>query len=188
MCSLLVNIKADWSYDGQVTEVWVLYMIIFCLFNVVLINLFIALMSSKFAEVSKNADHAWTIDHYRVTKEYSSVALTCISPLVSLPLFLVDLALFCWHFRGLCVLYPAQRHGHPSKMTLLRLHLMRSNAHAADLEYAGWLSGVRTRVITTSDIREGAKLQCFLENARRQLLKAFPGSRYITLQDIPVLD
>lgn len=59
--AFLFNTKADWAYDGQMTELWLLYFLIFICFNVVLMNLFIALMTSKYLECMQKADRTWTI-------------------------------------------------------------------------------------------------------------------------------
>ena len=62
--AFLFNTKADWHYDGQMTALFWLYFVIFCCFNVVLMNLFIALMTSKYTECMKKADRTWTIQRY----------------------------------------------------------------------------------------------------------------------------
>jgi len=181
--ALLFNTEADWDYGGQMTELWFLYFLVFFVVQVVLMNLFIALMSSKFAECMDKADHTFVIHRFELSQSYSCVSLVCFGPIVALPLFIFDLALFGFHYKGLKRLYPSC-----TKRALLLLHLTRSSAHRDDLAFS-WFRGVTSRVTDTGDAGEVQQLHCFLENARRHFMRShFPGKRFITLQAVGALD
>ena len=161
------------------TELWFLYFSVFLVVQVVLFNLFIALMSSKFTECMDKADHTFVIHRFELAQTYSCLSLVCFGPMVALPLFIFDLALFGYHYRDLKRLYPSC-----TKRALLLLHLTRSNAHRDDLTFS-WIRGVTSRVTSTGDAGEVQQLHCFLENARRHfMLSHFPGKRFITLQAV----
>jgi len=63
---LLLPRQADWNYDGQMTELFVLYLAVFCSVNVVLMNLFIARMTSKYSECMRKADRTRAIQRFEV--------------------------------------------------------------------------------------------------------------------------
>ena len=60
--AFLFNVEAGFGgYDGQMTELWFLYFIIFLTFNLVLMNLFIASMSTKYAESANLPAEVWKV-------------------------------------------------------------------------------------------------------------------------------
>ena len=82
--AFLFNVEAGFGgYDGQMTELWFLYFIIFLTFNLVLMNLFIASMSTKYAESSRQATKTCIIDRHTLTEEYSCLSLVFFDPLLS---------------------------------------------------------------------------------------------------------
>ena len=165
------------------TEVWWLYVLIFFCVNLVLMNLFIALMSSKFTECMRMADRTFTIERYEVAREFQAVSLSLVGPIVALPAFILDLIFFCWHYSALQILYPAC-----ALRELLWLHVCRSNAHQNDLDFS-MLEGVKYRQVPTGDVDEVQKLHSFLENARRHFMRThFPGQQYVKLAAIGELE
>ena len=167
--ALLFNSVSDWDYAGQMTELWLLYFIMFWVVQVVLMNLFIALMSSKFSECMNKAEDTFVITRFELAQIYSCLSLVFLGSIAALPLFILDLVLFCLHYRGLHRLYPSC-----TTRALLLLHLTRSNTHRDDKTFS-WFRGVISRV-DIGDASEVQQLHCFLENARRHFMHShFPG-------------
>jgi hypothetical protein len=183
--AVIFNMESGNGYDGQMTELWFLYAIVWFTFNLVLVNLYIASMSTQYAESSRQATKTWIIDRHTLTQEYSCFSLVFGGPLLSVPFFFIpDFFLFCWHYRALQELYPSC-----SPRALLLLHLSRSNAHDVGLAFS-WKRGLNRcpMTLSTGDVDEVEKLQCFMENARRHFtIRHFPGQQHIKLEDVGLL-
>ena len=170
------DVQGDWGYDGLMTDLFCLYFIVFWMFNIVLMNLLIAVMAAQFEKKMEINDREWVIDRYVKATQFSCWALV-VPPLAPL-ILLIEGALFVWHYRSLRHMFP----GCPWR-TRLWLHITRSNAHEADLEFS-WLRGVYKRQSCTV-LTEVNQLQCFLENARRKMLATyFPSQQHIQLSQL----
>ena len=69
------GLTANTTDAQQMTEVWFLYLVVYFAFNVVLMNLFIALMASTYENCMETAKRTWIIQRYVIASEYSCWSL-----------------------------------------------------------------------------------------------------------------